>query len=67
MKPFKPTRADKAHYEDLIEALNDAYLEGKSHVDVLQLIAIRRLQIEESSETRMYRRLKKLGKLRGDQ
>lgn len=55
MKPPKPTRADKHHYEELVETINEAYVDGKPMSRVLELITLRRWQVQEAYEGRMFK------------
>ena len=57
MKQIKPTRADKEHYENVVDALNDAYIDGKPASIALQLIADRRWFVEMRAKDRLEDRL----------
>jgi len=53
MKPRPPTRADKRHLEELLELINDAYVDGKPVIRALEAIQMRRWEIEGGFESRL--------------
>lgn len=46
MKPLKPTKADRYHFEELIDLVNAAYLDGKPVTAALECIMLRRFKIQ---------------------
>lgn len=60
---IKPTKADRRFFEELMDALNDAYLEGKPMTRALELVTIQR-HINEGAYYERYikarRRVKEL-------